>query len=333
MRISIVSKMYAAVGVVLCGLIAIGVWWQRRQFPVILDLLDDDTRSFLTTTLFRIGGQPVRVLFLIKAFLFLIFLNILARLARGSLGLMVGGSARIDKHRQYLLSKAVTLSIYTIGLLIGIQIEGINFTTLAIIGGTLGVGVGFGLQNLVSNFVAGLILLIEQPVRLGDRIEFGGKTGEVIRVGSRSSSIRTYDNAVLIIPNSDFVTKEVLNWTVSDPKIRITIAVPVAYGTSPEDVVANLLKLAGNHPDVMKDPAPDVLLSDLGASAITFSLRVWTISRADSFAKLRSDLYVLILRCFREQKIEMPLPQLDLHVRTIESPVLISNPEQDIGRE
>ena len=226
-------------------------------------------------------------------------------------------------------SKTITLAIYVAGILVGIQVENIKLTTLAIVGGTLGLGVGFGLQTLVSNFVAGLILLIEQPIRLGDRIEFGDKTGEVVRVGSRSSSIRTYDNAVLIAPNSDFVTKQILNWTVSDPKIRITLPVSVAYRTDPEEVMQNLLELADSHADVMKDPVAIVELSELGPSGITFFLKVWTLTQAENFTQLRSDLYVLIVRRFKEMKIEMPSPQLDLHVKSIAAPVSASQVHED----
>ncbi len=262
MRISLVSKLYVAAAVALSAVIAVAAWWRHSQFTAVSNLL-----------LFRIGGQPVRVFFIIKTILFLVFLNLVARLARSLLGLLVRNNPRVDKRREYIAARSITLAIYVVGILVGIQVENINFTTLAIIGGTLGIGVGFGLQSLVSNFVAGLILLFEQPMRIGDRIEFGDKTGEVVRVGSRSSSIRTYDNAILVVPNSDFVTKQILNWTVSDPKIRITLPVAAAYKTGPQLVMNNLLELASSHAGVRKDPAPVVELSDVAANGIVFSLK------------------------------------------------------------
>jgi small-conductance mechanosensitive channel len=272
-RISLVTRLYIAPAVALSGVVAVAVWWRHSQFTAISNLLNADVKLFLSRTLFHIGGQPVRVFFIIKAVVFLVFLNLVARAARSFLSFAVRNNPRVDKHREYLASKAITLAIYVVGILVGIQVENINFTTLAIIGGTLGVGVGFGLQSLVSNCVAGLILLFEQPIHLGDRIEFGERAGEVVRVGSRSSSIRTYDNAILIVPNSDFVTKQILNWTASDPKSRITIPVSVAYKSDPQSVMRNLLELASEHSDVMKDPSPVVELSELTPSAVNFFLR------------------------------------------------------------
>lgn len=325
MRISIVGKLYAAAAVALCAVIAIGIWWRPSRLPALMYPLDEDTRFFLSKTLFHVGGHPVRVLFLIKVFLFLVFLNLAARVARLALGLLVRNNPRFDRQREYVLSKFVTFAIYGVGILIGIRVEGINLTTLAIVGGTLGVGVGFGLQPLVSDFISGFILLVEEPIRIGDRIEFGDKIGEVVRVGSRSSSIRTSDNALLIVPNSDFITKQIVNWTASSPRIRITLPVSVAFGTNPKEVIGNLLELANSHADVMKDPIPVVLLSDVGPHALKFNLHVWTLNHAENFMQLRSDLYVSILKRFEEKNIETPFAQLDLHVKSIDAPVSISN--------
>jgi small-conductance mechanosensitive channel len=323
MRISTVSKL-AAAGLVLM-VVAVGIWWGPNRLPTTWALLSEGTRQVLSRTLFRVGGEPVRVFVIIKVCLFLVFLNLVDRFARRFVGFLVRNNTRMSSQRKYVLLKAVSLSIYTVGILVGIQVERINLTALAIVGGTLGLGVGFGLQTLVSNFVAGLILLFEQPIRLGDRIEFGEKSGEVVRVGGRSSSLRTYDNAILIIPNSDFVTKQILNWTASDPRIQRTIPVSVAYGTDPEEVIHNLLELAANHADVMQHPAPAVYLLELTPNAMNFSLRVWTLVPPENFALLRSDLYLAILRRFKEKQIEIPFPQLDLHLKPAGGAVSISN--------
>src|SRR5271154_870572 len=181
MRASTLKKLLAA-GAGLVGLFAVVLWWHRSQFPAAWELVDEKTRLLLTKTLFDVGGQPVRVFFVIKAILFLLLLNLLARLARRLVGLLVENNPRIDRNRKDLASKIAAFLIYSIGILIGIQVEGISITTLAVVFGTLGLGVGFGLQTLVSNFVAGVILLIEQPIRIGDRIELGDNTGEVVRI-------------------------------------------------------------------------------------------------------------------------------------------------------
>ena len=313
MRISTSSKFYAIFLGGFGGLLLFVSWWERRLLPSLLSLLNDDSRRVLTKTLFYVGGQPVRVWFLIKTALFLLFLSLLSRLSRYFLQRIAAKKSNLHGHRQYLLSRVVSFFIYVIGILIGIHVEKISLGTLVILGGTLGVGIGFGLQSLVGNLIAGLILLIEQPIRIGDLIEFGSRSGEVVRIGTRSSWLKTPDNALVFIPNSEFVAKQFLNWTASDPKIRVSIPVSVAHHSNVEQVTQVLLNLAAEHKDILSTPSPEVLLTDLGQSSITFTLRVWTVKAANDFPRLRSDVYFLAIRRFQEEKIELPLPQLDLH--------------------
>ncbi len=291
-----------------------------------IDPTNSHLHPFLSRILFSVGGQPVRVFFLIKTFLFLVFLSLLSQLTRFFILKLVKHHPEFGEHRGFILSRVVSFGIYCVGIFVGINVENINLNTLVILGGTLGVGIGFGLQSLVANLIAGLILLFEQPIHIGDRIEFNDKTGEVVRVGGRSSWIRTYDNAILIIPNSEFVTKQILNWTASDPKIRFAISISVAYGSNIEKVMQILYDLADSHPDVIKNPAPDVILTELGANAITFTLHVWTITRANIFPRVRSDIYLQVLHRFGEEKIELPFPQLDLHFKNSVFPAPASNP-------
>lgn len=315
MPVSIRNKTYAVAGAALCVAVAVGAWLQHGSVQSFFYLADDDTRAFLGKTLFRVGGRPVRIFFLLKTLLFLIFLNLLSRAADMLLVRLTRHSPRIDQHREYILSKVVTLSIYLIGLLIWVDVEGINLRTFVVLGGALGVGLGLGVQTFVSNLVAGVVLLLEQPIRLGDRIEFGDKAGEVIRVGGRSSWLRTYDHAILIVPNSELLTKQILNWSAGDPKTRVVMAVSVAYRTDVERAMQVLLEVARNHADVLDTPAPGVVLVELAPNAINFNLRVWTLLKADAFMELRSQIWLQILRRFSEEKISIPFPQLDLHVQ------------------
>jgi small-conductance mechanosensitive channel len=328
MRNLTASKLYAVLGGLFCCLIILSAWLERTLLPSLLGLLSEDTLLFLTKTLFFVGGKPVRVWFLIKVFLFLVFLSLLSRFARYLIRIITRHSANFGEHRQYLLSRVVSFFIYVVGILVGIHIERISVGTLVILGGTLGVGIGFGLQSLVSNLIAGLILLIEQPIRIGDLIEFGNKSGEVVKIGARCSWIKTSDNALMLIPNSELVTKDLLNWTASDPKIRVSIPVSVAHGSDVELVVQLLLKLAAEHVDVLDSPAPEVILTELGQSSITFTLRAWTVKGANDFPKLRSDIYLEIVRRFKEGKIELPFPQLDVHWSSAK---VISGPERTIS--
>ncbi len=314
MRISLTKKIYALTFGALLGTILIGALWQRKELSAVRDFANEDLLAFLTTTLFRVGGQPVRVFFLIKTALFLFLLTVISRLTKNALRTVFHQYPQLDQHRAYLITRSVSALIYIAGILVGVQVERINLGTLAVIAGSLGVGAGFGLQPLVSNFVAGVVLLAEQPLRLGDRIEFGEKSGTVVRVGIRSSWIQTYANAILIVPNSDLVTKQILNWNVSDPKILVSLPVPVAYGTDPDSVFRILLDIA-HHRDVLTDPPAESVLSELGPYSITFMLRVWTLKQADELSSMKSDILIRVLKRFREEHIEIPLPRLDLQVR------------------
>jgi small-conductance mechanosensitive channel len=190
-----------------------------------------------------------------------------------------------------------------------------------VFGGAVGVGIGLGLQNVVSNFVAGLILLIEQPIRIGDRIEVKETFGDVVKIGARSTWIRTNDNIVIIVPNSDFINSAVTNWTANDPNVRIIIPVGVGYDSDPEKVRELLLQAASVHEDVLSEPRSDVIFTDYGDNSLNFSLRVWTSSRAHTPFVLKSDLYFALFKLFRENGIELPFPQRDLHIRSSDIPL------------
>jgi small-conductance mechanosensitive channel len=177
-----------------------------------------------------------------------------------------------------------------------------------------------GLQAIVSNFVAGLILLLEQPIKLGDRIEVGDTYGDVVRLRGRSTWIRTNENVVIIVPNSEFINGRVTNWTANDRQVRISLALGVSYNSDPVRVREVLLMVAGNHTDILADPAPEVVFTEFGDSSLNFELRVWTIQQVQTPTRLKSDLYFAIFEAFRKEGIEIPFPQRDLHVRSISEP-------------
>jgi len=184
-----------------------------------------------------------------------------------------------------------------------LQAAGVNLNSFAILGGTLGIGVGFGLQSIVANWVAGLVLLVEQPFRIGDRIDVGGTAGVVGRVGVRSTWVRTYDNEVIIVPNSDFTTHQVTNWTVNDDRVRLAIGVVVAHQSDAEKVAVLMLEVVREHPGVLPDPPPEALLNDIAQNSLNFSLRFWTIIQAHDNHRLKSDLRLLILKKLQEHGI------------------------------
>jgi small-conductance mechanosensitive channel len=181
----------------------------------------------------------------------------------------------------------------------------------------LGVGIGFGLQNLVQNFVAGLILIFGRPINVGDRVEVGGLMGTVTVVGFRASVVKTFQGAEVIVPNSQFVSDQVINWSLSDETRRVELDVGVKYGTDPERVIQILREAAEGHPDVMDAPAPDPLFVGFGASSLDFQLRCWT-AHGSAWLNIRSDLSISINRKLAEAGIEIPFPQRDLHLRSVD---------------
>jgi small-conductance mechanosensitive channel len=186
---------------------------------------------------------------------------------------------------------------------------------------------GFGLQNIANNFVSGLILLTERPIRVGDRVEVGGTNGDVVRIGARSTWVRTNDNVVIVIPNSEFINSRVTNWTANDRQVRFAYPVGVSYGCDPERVRDILKEVASRHPDVLTHPSPEVVFSGFGDSSLDFQLKVWTITRVQTPLPLGSELYYAIFAAFREHGIEIPFPQRDLHLKTISASLPVTREE------
>lgn len=219
----------------------------------------------------------------------------------------------------------VTITGYlgvTVAILIALSVAGVQFTNLAIIAGALSVGIGFGLQNIVNNFVSGLILLFERPVKTGDWILVGNTEGYVKRIRIRSTLIQTFDRADVIVPNSELISGQVTNWMLYDPRGRIKVPIGIAYGSDTQLVHELLLKIAAEHPNVITDGSmtgPKVLFIGFGDSALNFELRAF-VQNIDERLQIVSDINFAIDAAFREHGIEIPFPQRDLHVRHWPSP-------------
>ena len=221
----------------------------------------------------------------------------------------------------YALTTTVHYAVLLVGFLLAISAAGVDLNKVSLLAGAFGVGIGFGLQNVVNNFVSGLILLYERPVQLGDMVEVGGTTGEVRRIGIRSSTIRTFQGAEVIVPNSNLISDRVVNWTFSDRRRRIELQVGVAYGTDPQRVLLILLAVARAHPDVLDDPAPQALMLGFGDSSLDFELRAWT-ALFDTYVVTQSELAIALHRALAEAGIEIPFPQRDLHLRSSDEAAL-----------
>jgi small-conductance mechanosensitive channel len=216
----------------------------------------------------------------------------------------------------------VTLTGYVmflIALLVGMSVTGFDFSNVAIIAGALSVGIGFGLQNIVNNFVSGLIILFERPIRKGDWIVVGATEGYVKEIKIRSTIIQTFDRSDVIVPNSELISNQVTNWVLSSQSGRASVPVGVAYGTDVEKVRDILLAIAEENTSVVKSglvPQPAVLFREFGDSSLNFELRVFLYDIEDRL-KVISEINFSINKAFREQGIEIPFPQRDLHVKSM----------------
>ena len=202
----------------------------------------------------------------------------------------------------YAISTMLHYVILLLGFFVALGALGIDLTKVTILAGAFSVGIGFGLQNVINNFVSGLILLFERPIKVGDVIEVGGNVGEVSRIGIRASVIRTADGSEVIVPNGSLISSQVTNWTFSDQKRAVEVSVNVIGGADPQRVVELLKSTAAAHPGVAKEPAPQVYVTNFSAGAVTFQLRAWT-DRHEDWAQLRSDLSLAVNEALAREKI------------------------------
>ena len=293
--------------------------------PRLLGDLGDDAAALWGRPFLTLGTLQISAGFLIKSLIFFALLSAASRALRRLLRTRLLAHTALDEGQKFAFERAAGYVVVMIGLLVGLQSAGLNLESLTVFGGALGIGVGFGLQNVASNFISGLILLIERPIKVGDRIEVGELNGDVVRIAGRSTWIRTNDNIVIIVPNAEFVSSRVTNWTANDRRIRFAVPLGVSYSSRPEQVREILLEAAHTHPDVLDEPAPDVLFVGFGDSSLDFELRVWTLEHVRTPRILRSDLYFAIFAAFAKAEIEIPFPQRDIHVRSISMPIPLEN--------
>ena len=222
----------------------------------------------------------------------------------------------LDRSLQYAIAQIVSNLVLVVGIFIVLENTGIHLGALTVFAGAVGVGVGFGLQNIASNFISGLVILAERPITIGDRVEVAGLAGQVELIRARSTVIRTNDNIAMIVPNTKFIDSPVTNWTYGDPRVRFRIPVGVAYGSDVNKVREALIAAGQSNPHVLHDPAPSVFLTQFGENAMDFELVVWSSEMSHRPSRFKSDLNFAIEEKFREAGIEIPFPQRDLHIRS-----------------
>lgn len=259
--------------------------------------------------LLRLGDDTITVLTIAKVLFWIVAIIVVNRVFQRLILGRVLKRTRLEPGLQFAIAKIVGYLTVGFGCYFALVANGVDLSSLAVVAGALGLGLGFGLQNIVANFVSGLVLLTERPVAVGDRIEVEGAAGRVTKISLRATTVLTNDNISIIVPNLQLTSNPVTNWSHGSPLIRMRLPFGVAYGTDPEALRRLMLKLAKEHPDVLENPPPTVYFDGFGESALNFELAVWTKTMTHSPRRFRSDLYFLIEKRLRENAIEIPFPQ------------------------
>ncbi len=225
-----------------------------------------------------------------------------------------------EKGARHSVARLIHYVIIFLGFIFAFSTFGFDVTKITIIISALGVGLGFGLQHIVNNFVSGLVLLFERPVRVGDSIQIAGKWAEIKNIGLRATTVQTLDQADVMIPNADLVNSQVTNWTLSDRQVRVSVPVGVVYGSDVTLVMQKLMECAKANPLISENPSPQVLFLEFGNSSLNFELRAWVLD-ADDRLRVGSELHQEIARSFREANIVIAFPQLDMHLRSVDDSI------------
>lgn len=253
---------------------------------------------------------------------------IVSGLARSAVAANMARRQGADRGLVESISRLVHYALITVGIVAALAAVGVELQNFAIVAGALGIGVGFGLQNVVNNFASGLILLFERPVRVGDTVVVGDEWGTIKKIGLRSTVMLTFDQSEMIVPNADLVSEKVINWTLSNPTARIILPVGVAYGSPVGRVLEILRDSAFAHDAVVRQPPPEALFVGFGDSALDFELRIW-VADIRQRLQVRSALLTEIERRLGEAGIEIPFPQRDLHVRSVDPDVVARISERE----
>jgi small-conductance mechanosensitive channel len=276
-----------------------------------------ETLDLLDSLAFNSGNLRISLLLIIKT---IIIFSILFWLA-GKLSRLVTG--RIDNSDgltpsvKVLLNKIAKFLIFTSAILFTLSAVGVDLSAFAFLGGAVGVGLGFGLQKIVSNFISGIIILADKSIKPGDVVEIGNVYGWVRKLDTRFVSVVTRSGKEFLIPNEDFITKEVINWSYSDELVRVDAEVGVAYNSDLRFVQKLMMEAVEEKSRILTDPEPNVLLIGFGDSSVNFELRFWISDPRNGIQNIRSEVLLSIWDRFKENEIEIPFPQQDYHLKSL----------------
>ena len=290
-----------------------------------------DIRKVFETQLVSFGNIEITPGLLLMAVLIIFIAYGASRMLQRMLRRNVFERIRLDEGSQAAICRVLHYMIMILGCFIAIKQTGIDLTALAAISAVLMVGIGFGLQNVASNFISGLILLFERPVQEGDFVEVCGVQGRVRAINARSTTVETLDKVTIIVPNSHFVSESVTNWSYRDSTVRIHASVGVSYGSNVELVAETLLEVGRAHPEVLSDPEPQMQFLGFGDSSLNFDLLVWIGDPTRQYFVI-SDLNFAIVQAFRDRNITIPFPQRDLHFQSVD-PTFLASLSQGINKK
>ncbi|MBH0231172.1 mechanosensitive ion channel [Halobacillus yeomjeoni] len=299
--------------------------WISAYGILIYTLVYFRSSDWMFDPLFTISSEEVSVFLLILAVLIVSLTNRISLLVRSYIFPTVYKRYELDQGVRFTFDKTFHYVIMVLAILVSLSTVGFELSALTVFAGVIGVGIGFGMQNIASNFISGVILLFERPIKVGDRVVVDDIVGDVDRINMRATVIKTLDNEHIIVPNSYFLEEHVVNRSYSDKVIRLVIPVGVAYGSDVPLVKELLLQVAkdeaGVSPTVRHHPEPFVNFKEFGDSSLNFELFIW-ISNPENMIRIRSNVNFRIDAIFRENDVEIPFPQRDLHVRSLDTSIL-----------
>ena len=302
-------------------LLRLGIWigallYVTNLFPrtrqISYKVISQLTETFTNDTI-PLGSAPISILDIFRVLVLILLVTLAARIASNIIKQKVLQETGINRGVQEAISIMLRYSLIFVGCIVVLQASGINLSSLTILASALGVGAGLGLQNIVKDIGSGLVLVFERPIQVGEFVQIGEQMGTVERIGARSAEIRTLDQVSIIVPNSQFLENEVINWSHRNPISRIRIPVGVTYKADPEKVRELLLRVGRDHPDVLAAPPVNVLFRNFGDSALHFDLLVWVAQPSRQFI-ITSDLLFMLSKALQEAGIAIPYPQRDIHV-------------------
>ncbi len=270
--------------------------------------------KYISFPLFEISGTKISVISVLLCIAFFALSIRLANMAEKFVDRVLKDKD-LDIGVKGSISRFTRYAVIIVGALIALDTVGISLSSLAALGAVLMVGIGFGLQNITQNFISGLIILLERPIKVGDKVKVQGVSGKVVEIGARSTLIHTRDDIAIIVPNSQFISEQVVNESFSGEQIRLHLEVGVSYSSDPEKVKEILMEIAKEHPMILNDPESRVFFKNFGDSSLDFVLTIW-VRELWYYERIMSDLRFAVMRKFKENKIEIPFPQRDLHLRS-----------------